>query len=1041
MNKRKYGTLLKREQYRNVGSKGITLIALVITIVIMVILAGISLNATIGDNGIISNAQYSSFVSDMTEIKEALKTWQTSRALNDDDYDKKAPIDGLCTPEKLQQTERLMGEVGYYRVWCISDSKPTLDLTEASESFDNKYESEFIYYPAGVQDLYYLNNETLGINKKKKYLIDAATGIIYSLNGINLKGIKCHSLEMAKTVMEGYTDMPSFAELEISTGKNAGNVSDKYVTDENGNYELDNDGNKIENTAYNPYGFRIITSRNSYNIYKLYNNGDLYGKGIKSIALGNTKSELASFDVNSWKNFTIPSTAGSIKKIYYGRNTVYVINSNDELWAYGENGNNKLGLDVEQQKEFTGRELIKISVKSNEDKDEKISKVFEAGDCTWLVTNENKVYGAGYNGSYFSLGVGLQKTTVNEFSLVQGLPNESIKIIDGNNYYTGNTYVAALLENGDIYKTGYVNKTLNHSEIFVKVIDHNDINNNYGSKIKKITFRGASLYALLENGNLICINSENQVSKVNEFTNIVDIDAGWNSAPLLIRDINNNVYLYGALSNAREQKYLGLNTEAYYQENGKIKLYLKLNDYMPDEMKNNDFIKDVKMIGNGPTGFAVIYVMNSGRVWGSGQIQTLGVPTEIQNNMADNVLALSCLIGGGAVQGFSELKDIKMIGFSNDIFTLADQKCDAIVLIDEFGNYYTNSVSSIMFGDSILEKSWKKIATNVKDVFTQDTNKIAYIDNSNNVYVAMSDFKMFGEESLGEENSDLYFRKIIDTNIAGKTKKIVFSSGATYVLTNDKKLYVGNKGKYESNWVRSSYNGMGGQALTKQTLLASNVSDVCDFFASCIYFSNQKSYFTGAKYGQGTGLSETYYDNSTEFNIENLETDKVIKMETVWEETIMLMEDGSIFLGGYRSLYGNMPGDFKLSQFTFEELGLDSKIIDYAWCGKSYDSLILLTEKGSVYGVGPEYLLGINSSSASLKKSFIKLNVGNENNKVVSIHGMANAFVAVKADGTVWGTGFNEYGILGRWSGIGRGTSNSRYKTALNWVECPELEI
>ena len=179
MNKRKYVTMLKQKQYRNIRNKnGITLIALVITIIIMFILAGVSLNATIGDNGIISNAQYSTFVSEMTDLGEALKTWQTSRALNDDDYDKKAPTNGLCTPEELQQAKRLMGEVGYYRVWNITDSKPILDLTETSESFDNKYESEFIYYPAGIQDLYYLNNETLGINKKKKYLIDAATGIL-----------------------------------------------------------------------------------------------------------------------------------------------------------------------------------------------------------------------------------------------------------------------------------------------------------------------------------------------------------------------------------------------------------------------------------------------------------------------------------------------------------------------------------------------------------------------------------------------------------------------------------------------------------------------------------------------------------------------------------------------------------------------------------------------------------------------------------------------------------------------------------------------
>ena len=39
------------------GKKGITLISLVITIVVLLILAGISINAVVGDNGIIKKAQ------------------------------------------------------------------------------------------------------------------------------------------------------------------------------------------------------------------------------------------------------------------------------------------------------------------------------------------------------------------------------------------------------------------------------------------------------------------------------------------------------------------------------------------------------------------------------------------------------------------------------------------------------------------------------------------------------------------------------------------------------------------------------------------------------------------------------------------------------------------------------------------------------------------------------------------------------------------------------------------------------------------------
>ena len=37
------------------NKKGITLIALVVTVVVLIILAGVSINAVLGDNGIIKN--------------------------------------------------------------------------------------------------------------------------------------------------------------------------------------------------------------------------------------------------------------------------------------------------------------------------------------------------------------------------------------------------------------------------------------------------------------------------------------------------------------------------------------------------------------------------------------------------------------------------------------------------------------------------------------------------------------------------------------------------------------------------------------------------------------------------------------------------------------------------------------------------------------------------------------------------------------------------------------------------------------------------
>ena len=56
----------ERKSFQN----GITLIALVISIIVMLILAGVSLNATIGDNGIITQAQNATYMQSIAALEE-----------------------------------------------------------------------------------------------------------------------------------------------------------------------------------------------------------------------------------------------------------------------------------------------------------------------------------------------------------------------------------------------------------------------------------------------------------------------------------------------------------------------------------------------------------------------------------------------------------------------------------------------------------------------------------------------------------------------------------------------------------------------------------------------------------------------------------------------------------------------------------------------------------------------------------------------------------------------------------------------------------
>ena len=52
---------------------GITLIALIITIIVLLILAGVSINAVVGDNGVLTQAQNASEQTAIAKEKEAIE--------------------------------------------------------------------------------------------------------------------------------------------------------------------------------------------------------------------------------------------------------------------------------------------------------------------------------------------------------------------------------------------------------------------------------------------------------------------------------------------------------------------------------------------------------------------------------------------------------------------------------------------------------------------------------------------------------------------------------------------------------------------------------------------------------------------------------------------------------------------------------------------------------------------------------------------------------------------------------------------------------
>lgn len=77
---------MRRKRSSKKENKGITLIALVVTIVVLLVLASISINMTIGENGIVTRAQQARITTELDSYKEQLNLYKTAKKAENDSF-------------------------------------------------------------------------------------------------------------------------------------------------------------------------------------------------------------------------------------------------------------------------------------------------------------------------------------------------------------------------------------------------------------------------------------------------------------------------------------------------------------------------------------------------------------------------------------------------------------------------------------------------------------------------------------------------------------------------------------------------------------------------------------------------------------------------------------------------------------------------------------------------------------------------------------------------------------------------------------------
>lgn len=964
---------MKKEKLKNrvKGKKGITLIALIITVVIMLILAGVAISALTGDGGLFDKTTYASELLNFKQIQEAMNIYDLNNAL---DNKTELPVTRNVSYEELESDQKLKTEIGYYRVFLLTGERPILP---------QDFSGDFMETPSGIADLYYLDKEKLNINTDKEYMYDTVTGEIYLIDGIKLKGKIAYSESGINEIMNGEY-IPSYVEdvtMPLSPGSGVG-----------AGYE---------------YKF-IDTGALDTNLYKIYNNGDVYGIGQKGIALQTSENEMENLRNDKWQEINFEEVLSGFSKIFIGsqlyRSSQVLVTNDGEAYVSGVNGRdftNKFGLSQEVLERYNENKLNKLDFKYG-----KIKRVFTGDSTTFIITEDNKLYACGLN-TNGQLGIGTYQNT-EEYVEVQGI--EDVEKIENIHTYNEIACIIIELEDNRFYFSGsnsyYVigdgRSGSFKTNTFVQIWNSGEYD--IDQDIKKLEQLYYGTVILKNDGTLMIATSFSSY----ELTDYIDIDktkfrrlreevgsnitdfiVSYTNGIIIEQTINGEQNLYGYSYNL--PTYIGIGEKDYTIDEKRL-----YEIELPKELKE----EGVKEIGNMYGRYGIIYISNAGNVYytGEGRYSGIegetGVITEVTKLPISNI---ECIYDTGITYGMAYP-----------------------YLQGKDGKIYTIQNPLSQLNKSLYNYTFKKILSNVKEFSINDnlavtTNKriVTYVDNDKNLYVA-GDHKNIlglGTSDTGEQKELI---KVEDPNIMNKVEKV--SVGANlYVLTTDGILYgTESAGEDQINFVKI-------------------LSDVEGFYVRWNYkvaYNQEKVWIW---------YNSDLYKTPYEINLSEISSSLVNNIENVICNIgyiLILTKDGQVWSRGNASGSGtgvNHANFQQIPQSSFE----NKKIIKITTTGNDRNAFIALAEDGTLYGWGPDAsILGLGITSTVVQSTPTLLPINNVKDVVAT----ASGFIATKNNGEVWVTGNNANGIFGRWISKDCKYAKTTYQTAYEWVRSPALE-
>ena len=207
--KRNYSKHLKNSE------KGITLIALVITIIILLILAGVTIAALTEENGLIDRSIQAAFLTEYQNVKEQVDLYnlniQIENRTKEESNLSVFPLGDRITSEEIEK-------------W----KEEKIELIEQVEDKTGATIENTI--------LYWIDFDELDINSKHQYIIDSSTGLLFCYEGHKYSGKLHHipdNIEKNSEIIirPEFEDVNEYPVLKDTGIERAGTVRIKYAED------------------------------------------------------------------------------------------------------------------------------------------------------------------------------------------------------------------------------------------------------------------------------------------------------------------------------------------------------------------------------------------------------------------------------------------------------------------------------------------------------------------------------------------------------------------------------------------------------------------------------------------------------------------------------------------------------------------------------------------------------------------------------------------------------------------------------------------